>query len=88
MLEYAECHILTTHDILTRIQGCKYATVINLNMDYMALHLDAHTKTILCIILHFGIYKCQVLLMVLKPATYLLQSQMIQIYAPVKERSP
>ncbi len=54
----------------------------------MALRLDAHARSILQIIFPFGIYKYQVLPMGVKPATDLFQSQMIQLYAPMKERSP
>ncbi len=88
MLEHAEFHILTIDNTLTRIQGFKHAMAINLNMGYMALRLNAHTQLVLQIIFLFGIYEYQVLPMGVKPAMDLFQLQMIQSYAPKKERSP
>lgn len=85
MIERSEFHIPVIEDTLIGIQGFSFATKINLNIGYQALHLDNYAKSILQIIFPFGVYEYQVLPMGVKPATDLFQSRIVQLFAQMKK---
>ena len=65
--------------------GFSFASVIDLNMEYLSIPSTKATAKLLTVVTTFGAFECSYLLMGVKTATGIFQARMVSLFVSMEQ---